>query len=282
MTSLHLGRRTNWSGRTGRRLEIRMKRLFSLVFAFLLILEGISLSQDYIVGEGDLLEVSVYDHPDLTVTVRVGGEGTIQFPLIGQVKVGGLTVNQVAQEIARLLADGYIVDPQVSVFIKEFRSKKVTIMGEVNNPGLYELRGTTTFLELLSKAGGLTDDAGDIATLKRKANGDKVIRIDLKRLIREGEMSQNILIMDGDSIYVTKAGLFYVTGEVKKPDAYRYEEGTTVLKAITMAGGFTDKASTTRVKIIRKSGGREEVIEKVGMDEPVYPDDIIVVPESFF
>ncbi len=259
-----------------------MKRLFSLVFAFLLILEGISLSQDYMVGEGDLLEVSVYDHPDLTVTARVGGEGTIQFPLVGQVKVGGLTVNEVARKIARLLSDGYIVDPQVSVLIKEFRSKKVTIMGEVNNPGLYELRGTTTFLELLPKAGGLTDDAGDMATLKRKANGDEVIRIDLKRLIREGDMSQNIRIMDGDSIYVTKAGLFYVTGEVKKPDAYRYEEGTTVLKAITMAGGFTDKASTTRVKIIRKSGGHEEVIEKVGMDEPVYPDDIIVVPESFF
>ncbi len=282
MTSLHVGRRTDWSGRIGRRLEIRMKRLFFFVFVFLLVLEGISLSQDYIVGEGDLLEVSVYDHPDLTVTVRVGGEGSIQFPLIGQVKVGGLTVNQVARKIARLLSDGYIVDPQVNVFIKEFQSKKVTIMGEVNNPGLYELRGTTTFLELLSKAGGLTDDAGDTATLKRMTKGNNVIRIDLKRLIREGDMSQNIMIMDGDSIYVTKAGQFYVTGEVKKPDAYRYEEGTTVLKAITMAGGFTDKASTTRVKIIRKNGDREMVIEKVGMDEPVYPDDIIVVPESFF
>lgn len=259
-----------------------MKRL---IFFFLLILfltEGVSLSQDYIVGEGDLLEVSVYDHPDLTVTVRVGGNGYIQFPLIGQVKIDGLTVSEVAKEIAKRLADGYIVDPQVSVFIKEFRSKKVTIMGEVNNPGLYELRGTTTFLELLSKAGGLTDDAGDVATLKRKSKGEQVIKIDLKKLIREGDTGLDIQIMDGDSIYVTKAGHFYVTGEVKKPDAYRYEEGTTVLKAITMAGGFTDKASTSRVKIVRKKGDKEIVLEKVDMDEPVLPDDIIVVPESFF
>jgi polysaccharide export outer membrane protein len=88
--------------------------------------------------------------------------------------------------------------------------------------------------------------------------------------------------MDGDTVYITKAGVFYVTGEVKKPDAYKYEEGTTAIKAITMAGGFTDKASKGRIKIIRKVDGKEDVIEKVKMDEPVLPDDVIIVPESFF
>ncbi|HHN65343.1 MAG TPA: periplasmic polysaccharide biosynthesis/export protein [Nitrospirae bacterium] len=242
-----------------------------------------SFAQDYIVGEGDVLKITVYEHPDLTTVARVSGEGSILFPLIGQVKVKGLTVSEVSKKIARMLADGYIVNPQVTVFIEEFRSKKATIMGEVNNPGLYQLEGDTTFLELVSKAGGLTKDAGDRAIIKRKTpTGNRVITIDLRKLIEEGDTSIDISIQDGDSIFISKAGLFYVTGEVKKPDAYRYEEGTTVIKAITMAGGFTDKASTSRVKIIRKKDNKEVVLEKVNMDEPIMPDDVIVVPESFF
>jgi polysaccharide export outer membrane protein len=160
-------------------------------------------------------------------------------------------------------------------------------MGQVNKPGLYELKGYTSFLELLSKAGDLTKDAGDKAIIKRKADSSpekkqKIIVIDLRRLIAMGDTSLDTQVMDGDSIYIMKAGLFYVTGEVKKPDAYKFEEGTTVLKAITMAGGFSDKASTSRVKIIRKVKGKEEVLEKVKMDEEVLPDDIVMVPESFF
>jgi len=250
-------------------------------------LASASFGQDYVVGEGDILKITVYDHPDLSVTTRVEGEGTILFPLIGQVKIAGLTLPQVSQKLAALLADGYVVSPQVSVFIEEFRSQKATIMGQVNKPGLYELKGYTSFLELLSKAGDLTKDAGDKAIIKRKADSSpekkqKIIVIDLRRLIAMGDTSLDTQVMDGDSIYIMKAGLFYVTGEVKKPDAYKFEEGTTVLKAITMAGGFSDKASTSRVKIIRKVNGKEAVLEKVKMDEEVLPDDIIMVPESFF
>jgi polysaccharide export outer membrane protein len=245
-----------------------------------------ALAQDYVVGEGDVLRVTVYDHPDLTTVTRVSGEGTILFPLLGEVKVAGLSVSQLSERIARLLADGYIVSPQVSIFIEEFRSQKATIMGEVNKPGLYELKGNTTFLEVLSKAGDLTKDAGDKAIIKRKAGipgkKEKIITIDLSRLVEMGDTSQDVPILDGDSIYVVKAGVFYVTGEVKKPDSYKFEEGTTVLKAITMAGGFTDKAATGKVRIIRKLKGKEELQEKVKLDEPVLPDDVIVVPESFF
>lgn len=244
-------------------------------------------SPDYIVGDGDLLRITVYDNPDLLTVVRVGGEGAILFPLIGQVKVDGLSVTSVAAKIEAMLAQGYIVSPHVSVFIEEYRSQRATIMGQVNRPGLYELKGYTTFLEVLSKAGDLTKDAGDKAFIKRKAESadkmEKTIVIDLKRLVDRGDTSQDQPIIDGDSIYVTKAGTFYVTGEVKKPDSYKIiEEGTTVLKAITMAGGFTDKASTGRVKIIRKVNGKEELLERVKLDVLILPDDVIVVPESFF
>ena len=243
-------------------------------------------AQDYVVGEGDVLKITVYDHEDLTTTSRVSGDGVIVFPLIGQIEVKGQTLQEITQKIAACLADGYVVNPQVNIFIQEFRSKKAFIMGEVKKPGLYVLPGQTTFLALLSEAGGLTKDAGDKAIIKRKADAsdkqETIINIDLNGIIEKGDTSLDILIVDGDSVYISKAGVFYVTGEVKKPDAYKYEEGTTVIKAITMGGGFTDKASKGRVKIIRKVNGKEKVIEKAHMDEPVLPDDVIVVPESFF
>jgi polysaccharide export outer membrane protein len=264
-----------------------MKKIAFIVAVILVFsLAGISFAQDYVVGEGDVLRIVVYDHDDLTTTARVSGEGAITFPLIGQVKVKGLTLSQITDKITSLLSDGYVVNPQVNIFIQEFRSKKAFIMGEVLKPGLYVLSGQTTFMGLLAEAGGLAKDAGDRAIIKRKANSsdknESVITVDLKRLIEKGDTSLDVPIMDGDSVYVTKAGVFYVTGEVKKPDAYKYEDGITVIKAITMAGGFTDKASKRSVKILRKVGGKEETLEKLNMDDPVIPNDVLVVPESFF
>jgi polysaccharide export outer membrane protein len=267
-------------------LEVMGKYFFSVLVFSLLCALGICMAQDYAVGEEDILKITVYDHPDLTTTARVSGEGVIAFPLIGNLKVSGLTTSQISQKIVELLADGYIVDPQVSVFIEEYKSKKTTFLGQVVKPGIYALSGSTTFLELLSKAGGLTKDAGEKAVINRRSNiagkKESVITIDLKRLVEDGDASLNITIMDGDYIYVPKAGVFYITGEVKKPDAYKFEDGETVFKAISAAGGFTENASTGRVKIIRKVDGKEKVIEKAGMNERVLPDDIIVVPESFF
>jgi len=243
-------------------------------------------AQDYILGEGDVLKITVYDHSDMTTVARVSGEGEIYFPLIGKVKVGGMNITKITERITSMLSDGYIVEPQVAVFIEEFRSKKTALMGQVEKPGLYVLHGQTTFLELLSNAGGLSKDAGDKAVIKRKSSGpdkgEDKITVDLKKLIVEGDMSQDVQIMDGDSIYVSRAGVFYVSGEVKKPAAYKYEEGLTVVKAVIMAGGFTDIAATGRVKILRKVSGKEKVLEKVDMNEPLLPDDVIIIPESFF
>ena len=247
---------------------------------------GILFAQDYMVGEEDVLKITVYDHADLTTIARVSGEGIIILPLIGEIKVSGLSTSQISQKVTNLLADGYIVDPHVSVFVEEFKSRKTTIMGQVNKPGIYALSGNTTFLELLSRAGGLTKEAGDKAIVKRKiakpVKQESILTIDLKKLIEEGDTSSDVLLMDGDNVYVAKAGVFYITGEVKKPDSYKCEEGTTVIKAATMAGGFTDKASHGKIKIIRKVQGKEKIIEKAEMDEPILPGDIIVVPESFF
>jgi polysaccharide export outer membrane protein len=252
-------------------------------FFFLAVPADIALATDYILGPGDVIRISVYDNDDLLTVTRIGDDGMISMPLLGQVKVQDLTVSQATALIAERLADGYIINPQINIFIQEFRSKKAIMIGRVNKPGLIVMSGPTTLLELISQAGGLEDDFGETVTIKRKANNeDRVILVNLKLLTEGGDLSQNIAIQDGDTVYVSKAGMCYVTGEVKSPNAYKCGENITVLKLITLAGGFTGKASRSGVRIIRMVEGKEQVFANVAMDMVVQPDDVIIVPESFF
>ena len=247
---------------------------------------AINSSEDYVVGEGDVLRIMVYDNPDLETVARVSGDGKILFPLVGEVNVGGLTVSKVSDRVAGKLAKGYLFNPQVSVFIEEFRSKRVTIVGQVNRPGLYELSGATTLTELISKAGGLTPDAGGIANIKRMSSSggreEPMITVNLTELLQKTGQGQEQFVMDKDNIYIPKAGVVYVTGQVNRPNSYKLEEGTSLIKAITMAGGFTELAAEKRIKIIRKENGKEKVLEKVPLHSQIFPEDVIIVPESFF
>ncbi len=264
-----------------------MKKLVSkqlVIFVFLLF-PVIAFTQEFTVGEGDVLDINVYENEDLTTTVRVSSSSTIRIPLLGEISVKGLTVSQIAAKIEELFADGYLVNPQVDVFISEHRSKKAIILGQIKNPGQYELRGKITFLEFISKAGGLTEDAGSTAIIKRTSgtdSGKNKIVVDLEKLIKKGETSLNLLIRDNDSIYISKAKTYYVSGEVVKPDSYKFHPDLTVIKAITEAGGFSKIAARGKVKIIRVVDGQKKVLKNVNMDMPILPDDVIVVPESFF
>ena len=139
-----------------------------LTLLFMAATPGISRAQgEYILGEDDLLNIAVYENDDLATLARINGEDKIAMPLIGEITVGGLTVRKAEQEIAARLADGFLLNPSVSIFVKEYHSKKVTILGEVDKPGLYELSGNATLLEIISQAGGLTDKAGNEALVKR-------------------------------------------------------------------------------------------------------------------
>lgn len=243
-----------------------------------------SFAQDYILGEGDVLTVSVYDQPDLTSVVRISGDGMITLPLIGQVHAAGQSVDQLSGKIETRLADGYLIHPQVSIFIEEFRNLKATILGGVRSPGLYELKGQTTLLELISKAGGLIEDASNEAIIRRhdSTEAQETITINLNELMEQGQLSQNLSIMNGDNIFIPKKKVFYVTGEVKSPDSYTYIKGLTVIQALTKAGGLSNKAAPSRIKIIRSLDGKEQLLKDVNMDERVQPNDVIVVPESYF
>jgi polysaccharide biosynthesis/export protein len=262
-----------------------VKKAIHIVFViFLIVLNGYKASgQDYLVGPGDVLSITVYDNDDLKTKVRVASNGTIVMPLLGQVNVNKLSISAITEKLTRLLAGGYIVNPQVNVFVDEFRSKKVVILGNVRNPGLIELSGPTTFLELVSKAGGFDKDAGDTATIKRKVDGkDDVIVINLVSLVKGGDMSQNVQIGDEDTVYIASAGMCYVTGEVGQPGTYPCGEGATVLKLVTLAHGFNGKAAKSSINIVRMVNNKKNVLEKVSLDTLVMHNDVIVVPESFF
>jgi polysaccharide export outer membrane protein len=248
--------------------------------------QGFATENDYEIGPGDVLEIKVYDHPDLDTVSRVDNDGHILFPLAGQIKVGSLTTASASKAIADKLDGEYIINPQVSIFVQEFRSKKVMVIGEVVRPGLYELSGPTTLLELISKAGGLTRTAGQSATIRRTPrDGQKQgeeITVSVKDLLESGLELADVPLVDGDTVNVPKAGSVYVTGQVNRPAAYPLEPGTSVIKAITMAGGFSPLAAQGKVKIIRKVDGKEQTLEKVSLHDLLRAEDVLVVPESFF
>lgn len=256
-----------------------------LLFGILILAPTTGISQEYTVGTGDVLDINVYENEDLSTTVRVSSNSMIRVPLIGEISVKNLTVSKISAKIERLFADGYLVNPQVDVFISEHRSKQAHIYGEIKKPGPQELRGKITLLEFISKSGGLTENAGRTAVITRVSpvNGQtQEITIDLDQLIKKGDSSLNTSIEDNDSIYISRAEIYYVSGEVNKPNSYKYEPNLTVIKAITKAGGFSKIASRKKVKIIRVIEGEERIFYNVKMDTPVLPDDVIVVPESFF
>ncbi|MGA1844049.1 MAG: SLBB domain-containing protein [bacterium] len=276
--------------------------LFSLaLFTAPLVIRSPSagIQQDYTIGPQDRLKIEVWDNPDLTREVSVSLMGTFTFPLIGEVQAEGLTTDQVRRELVRLLADGYLIDPQVTVTISEYRSKQVNVLGEVKNPGTYPYTRRTSLIEMISLAGGLTEEAGPEAFILRSGQGlptglpgaeaaepsdsdpnFSMKRVDLHELLQAGE-NIYFLLQEDDTIYIPRADFYYVLGEVNKPGQYKLEKDTTVLKAITTAGGNTKKANLKRVTVVRDIDGKEREMP-ADLFQSIQPDDIIRVPESFF
>ncbi|HUK56993.1 MAG TPA: polysaccharide biosynthesis/export family protein [Nitrospiria bacterium] len=248
------------------------RRIIALLIGAGLVLSGPAWSQDYVLGPRDVLNITVYDHKDLETKVRVSEDGKITFPLLGEIAVSGLTVQQLERKITALLANGYIIDPHVGIFVEEFRVV-VYVTGEVNKPGSYPYEEGMTAIKAISLAGGLTEKAADgKITVTRKAQGaqETTLQVGLHDLIRPDDVLQ-----------IPEKRWVYVTGEVKKPGSYLYDDQMTILKAITLAGGLTDKAAPGRTQIIRKKDGKEDTI-RVKMEDSILPEDVIVVPESFF
>jgi len=254
--------------------------------------------KEYKIGPKDLLEIKVFELPELNQTVRVSEDGTITIPLIGQVKIEGLTKDELEQRISGLLEEKYLKNARVAVFIKEYQSKLVAVIGAVEKPGMYELVGRLTLLQMVSKAGGFKENASDeIFVLREGENGNTAkIAIDLEDLIVNGNQKLNIPLQPNDVINVRVDKLInvYVLGAVRNPGRMevKMSKKITVLQAIAQAGGLADGARKSGVTIKRKDKKTgKEVKMKVdlgGIMKGKKPDielvegDVVIIPESIW
>jgi polysaccharide export outer membrane protein len=266
--------------------------ILSAALLQLLLLWGPQAGGDYIIGPHDVLTVNVFDQADLGGKYTVEADGTFTFPLIGRVQAGGKTLRAFEDDLRRKLADGYFKNPQVSVAVDTYRSQRVFVMGEVRTPGPVPLTGGMSLVEALSRAGSTMPTAsGEVAVVRatHEANGptlpnpDKatdIVHVSIRDL-EAGAVKQNVELHDGDTIFVPRAESVYVFGQVKTPGAYSIERTTTVLQALSLAGGVTENGAMNRVKIVRIINGEKKEV-KVKLTDPVKPGDTIIVPERFF
>lgn len=249
---------------------------------------------NYIVGPQDVLAIVLFDQQELSGKYTVEADGTFTFPLIGRVTAGGLTLRQVEEALRTKLSDGFFRNPQVSVAVEQYRSQRVFVMGEVRSPGPYPLVGDMTLIELLARAGSTTEHAAGEALIVRSSeasrpagpllpeqkNGAEVIHVDIKAL-QSGRLSSNAALRDGDTVFVPRAELVYVFGQVNRPGSYALQRDTTVLQALSLAGGVTDRGTTGRIRIVRMVDGKKTEV-RVKLEDVVRPDDTIIVPERYF
>ncbi len=212
-------------------------------------------------GIGDLIEISVFGVPDLATKTRISGSGDIYFPLIDYVHIADLTTDEAQELIQKRLEDGgFVRGPHVSIFVDESASQAITLMGEVNHPGPYPAIGERRLFDLISAAGGLTDKAGRNVTIERR--GDPGQKIDLQLSSNLAEDTQNnVDILPGDTIIVSRAGIIYVVGDVNRPSGFMIEDNSlTVLKALALAGGGTRTSALNKTKILRQTpNGVQEI-----------------------
>jgi len=260
-------------------------------------------SAEYTIGPRDVLAVTVINEPSLSGKFTVVADGTVTYPLLGSIKVGGLSARAVERDLTAKLADGFLEKPVVSVALDQIGSQQVLVMGEVKQAGSYPLMGRTTVLEALLKAGAPTTLAGSEALVVRGAvpresvtsggpgggtgldvsQASRLQRVNLDALQR-GDLSQNIVLEPGDMVFVPRAEPtipIYVTGHVKAPGAYPLAKGATVLQALAQAGGATDRGSTGRLTIVRTVEGKTVEL-KAHLHDPVRPGDTVIVGRRLF
>jgi polysaccharide export outer membrane protein len=267
---------------------------------------GRDLHRDYKIGPEDLIEISVFEEEKLNKTVRVSSQGNISLPLLGILRVKGLTANELEKEIRELLAEKYLQNPNVTVFIKEYRSQRISIMGAVEKPGVFDVTGQKTVLEILAMAGGLKEDAGPLLFLIRPPQpenevskgekavadgGPKTFMIELEELLVKGDLTLNLPLVHGDLVNIPVSGKVFVGGEVNKPGGFPLKgKKVTVSQAIAMAEGLKPWADASETKIFRYS--EKETAKEIrsvnlyaiqkGQEEDPYlkENDIIIVPRS--
>jgi len=241
------------------------------------------------IGSGDLLEVSVYGAADFVKQVRVADSGDISLPLIGSAHVAGLSILQAEQLVRQRLSDGgFFNDPQVSILVKEYSTQGISVLGEVQKPGIYPLLGSRSLYDAISAAGGVTAKAGNTITVSHRlhAGEPQTVRIPPNQTFPP---EVNIDVFPGDTVVVSKAGIIYVVGDVKLPSGFVMENSQlTVLQAVAMAQGTNTTAKLDKTILIRKTpNGPQQtpillgrIMSAQAPDVTLQPDDVVFVPRS--
>jgi polysaccharide export outer membrane protein len=238
-----------------------------------------------VLGVGDTVRITAFRYPELTTEARVSESGKVNVPFVGEVKVAGMTPEQAARYIEEGMRQGkYVRNPQIDVAVLEARSRQVSVLGFVTRPGRYVLDGTTAKLtDVLAMAGGLVPAASDKAVVTRTLdNKSETVNVDLAAIIQRGDVSKDIDVRSGDSVFVPKAPVVYVYGEVVRGGGYRLEPGMAVMQAISLAGGVTPRGSESRIKLRRLGSDGKWMEHDARPFDPVLPDDVVYVRESLF
>src|SRR4051812_23179211 len=237
------------------------------------------------IGAGDTVRISAFRYPELTTETRVSEEGVVHVPLIGALKLQGLTPEKAAALVAeKLKAGNYVLNPDVNVAVVQARSRQVSVLGHVAHPGRYTLDGTRARLsDVMAMAGGLVPTASDILVVKRTRQGTtESINVDLGAIIRGSPDAQDLELASGDSVFVPKAPVVYVYGEVARGGGYRLEPGMTVMQAISLAGGLTPRGSERLAKLRRKLADGSWIEVPARPTDVVAADDVVYIRESLF
>ncbi len=244
-------------------------------------------SAEYTIGPQDRLSIAVVDELTLTKVVTVGSDGTFDYPYIGQVKAGGVTLRALQQEITARLKEKYLRNPQVSIEVETYRSQVVYVWGQVRLPGAVTLTGNTNLTEALAKAGSPTPDAGSYIEINRRprevpaGTDPATVALPVAERVSMADLqsgrAQNIILSDGDTVFVPKAETFFVTGYVKNGGPFLHDPTLTVSKAISMAGGVSEKGSRSRVRITRLVDGKQVVVKGAKLEDLVLAGDSVEV-----
>jgi polysaccharide export outer membrane protein len=241
---------------------------------------------DYVLGAGDVIRISVYQNPDLTLDARVSEVGTISYPLLGTVKIGGLAVSAAEKKIADGLREGnFLKQPQVSILVAQVKGNQVSVLGLVNRPGRYPLEQTNTRLsEIMAQAGGtVAGSASDTVIVTGTRNG-KAFRaeIDFPQIFAAANTAEDMTLQNGDTVYVDRAALIYVYGEVQSPGTRGLQRDMTLLQALAASGGLNLRGTEKGIRVHRRDESGVVRIIQPAMNDKLQRDDVVYVKESLF
>ncbi len=265
-----------------------LSRLFCLMGLFCLVSAGYAqekLDFDYKLGSGDAIKIVVFQNPDLTLETRVSESGSITYPLIGSVNIGGLTIEAAEQRIAAGLKNGgFVQQPQVNIVLGQVRGNQVSVLGQVNRPGRFPLETFNTRLsDVLAMAGGIAPTGSDTVIVTGIREGKPFRKeIDLPGIYVDGRAGDDLVVSGGDVVYVHRAPVFYIYGEAQRSGVYRIERGMTVQQALAQGGGPTVRGTESRIRLDRRNAQGQLERLTPEMHEPIRADDVVYIRESLF